>query len=156
MPNLLTASSTSYLGVYVRHWPEGYPTVTSKNGKKRPALPPFVFGVPQSYLQQCKHNKPDRKVKKRKVDSESRALKENEETVDSDIIRSWDDLLTFCKSLPLIQVYTEDKVKLIKLDDKMPPSVVYSILIHRNFRVTAFRGHHQIAIKDLIQHVHMC
>ena len=66
LPNLLTASSTSYLGICVRHWPEGYPTVTSKNGKKRPALPPSVFGVPQSYLQQCKHNKPYRKVKKTK------------------------------------------------------------------------------------------
>ena len=32
----------------------------------------------------------------------------------------------------------------------MPPDVVYTILIHHNFRVTAFRGHHQIAIKDLI------
>ena len=31
----------------------------------------------------------------------------------------------------------------------MPPDVVYSIQIHRNFRVTAFSGH-QIAIKDLI------
>ena len=39
----------------------------------------------------------------------------------------------------------------MKLDDKMPPDVVYSILIHRNCRVTAFRDHHQIAIKDQIQ-----
>ena len=43
-------------------------------------------------------------MKKRKVDSESRAPKVNEETIDSDIIQSLGDLLTFCKSSPLIQV----------------------------------------------------
>ena len=34
LPNLLTVSSTSYLGV--RHWPEGYPAVTSKMAKRDP------------------------------------------------------------------------------------------------------------------------
>ena len=50
LPNILT-SGTKYIGICARHWPENYPTISIK-GKLRPAVPPSLFGVPNTFAQQ--------------------------------------------------------------------------------------------------------
>ena len=71
LPNILTTVTTKNIGVCVRHWPEGYPTVSVK-GHLRPALPPSVFGVPKTILPQTEVKTYGRDVKKRKVSSDVR------------------------------------------------------------------------------------
>ena len=70
LPNILPACDTKNLGVCEKHWPVDYPTISVK-GKRRPANPPFIFGLPKSFLPQTYYSS-SRDVDTRKVSSEAR------------------------------------------------------------------------------------
>ena len=54
------------------------------------------------------------------------------------------------RTLPLLQDYSSNQVKLLKLDDNILPSIDYSVVIDKTFHVTAFRVNYQVTIRYLI------
>ena len=152
LPNILTTDTTKNIGVCVKHWPEGYPTVSGK-GKLRPAVPSSLFGVPKTFLPQTEVKTHGRNVRKKKVNSDARNNNVDKTAVkcDIDTIQSCDAFVEFCKTLPpRIQGEPSNQVKLFKLDESVPPKVAYSIIVDGAFHVIVFRGTCQIKVKDLI------
>ena len=148
LPNVIENVS-KYIGICEKHWPVGFPKVRKK-GADRPLDPPSLFeNVPHSYLRQTIAS-PDRQVKKRKVLNDVRTPMPAVSTpVNADIIVSWDRLITYCQSLDLTLTVNNDYIMLLKING-VPPRVVFSVVIYRDFNVTCFSFNNKIVVRDLL------
>ena len=91
------------MGVCANHWHVGFPKVKLKSSE-RPCYPLSVFeGIPKSFCPQTLISLP-RNIKKHKVDIDSRnsATNHNIEVEDTDMIKSWDNLIVLCQGLQFI------------------------------------------------------
>ena len=129
--------------------PVDYPTISVK-GKRRPANPPSIFGVPKSCLPQTYYSS-SRDVDTRKVSSEARTRQTTTvpSPVDPDIIQTWESLKEHCKTLDYIIDASEDEINLYKVEGTLP-KIVYSLNIDSKFHVSAFKGNTRIETRDLI------
>ena len=131
---------TDYMGICEKHWPPNFPTVRVK-GHDLPLNPPSVWSVPDSFYRQLKS--PDRDVKKRCIDVESRRsfsdATPDEIEVDPDRIESWKSLVNFCQGLEFSLTINEDSIVLFCCNG-MPPKIDFSITINRDFSLSCYRG----------------
>ena len=103
LPNKLNVCSKS-AAICAKHWPPNFATVRKK-GAVRPRDPPSLFGgVPKSTFLQTKQRIKNRHVQERKCTSAARRELEAErckaKKEELDKICSWNDMITFCGSLP--------------------------------------------------------
>ena len=89
----------------------------------------------------------DRSVEVRTVTAESRAARENL----GDEILSWNDIIKNCKKLDrgLILKSKNTCIKIFKLSGE-PPDVEFSLFLHNDFRVDAYRRMKKIVLRDII------
>ena len=150
LPNILTSSPTKHVGVCELHWPKGYVTVTVQGGKKQPRDHPSVFDTPASFHRQTTPSV-NRDVQRRAVDSECRAERKRQILAEKDKIVDWAKLKEYCNKLTEIMVReTNSTIELLKLDG-FPPQVSFSVFIDSDFKVTAFRKHIQIPLRDVVR-----
>ena len=55
----------------------------------------------------------------------------------------------YCKSLDLLCDLSTDVIKLYYIEG-MPPSIIYSIFINGDLKVTAYKGNYSINLRDVI------
>ena len=95
LPNTIK-EPTRYMGVCANHWHVGFPKVKVKGSERHRDPPPVFEGIPKSFCPQTLVS-PPRDIKKRNVDIDSRnsATNHNIEVEDTDVIKSWDNLIVF-------------------------------------------------------------
>ena len=88
------------MGVCANHCHVGFPKVKVKGSERSPDPPSVFEGIPKSF---CPYTlvSPPRNIKKRKVDIDSRnsATDHNVAVEDTDVIKSWGNLIVFCQGL---------------------------------------------------------
>ena len=133
-----------------KYWPTDFPRKRYQGILGyRPINAPSEFGTtPASFLPQSTIPI-ERKVHDRNVSSESRAKRTKREDKQRNNIGSWDDLKIYCKSLDLLCDLSNDFIKLYYIEG-MPPSIIYSIFINDDLKVTAYKGNYSINLRDVI------
>ena len=132
------------------HWPFGYEKITVQGGKQRSKFPPSEFERPSSFSHQTRVSS-DWDVKRRSVDSNSRHERSKLNKMEKDTIKDWTDLKNYCANIPDISFHaTDDAIDLIKLEG-FPPQVNFSICITKEMKVSAFKKHMQVPLRDIIR-----
>ena len=150
LPNILEKPPTEHVGVCELHWPFGYEKITVQGGKQRPKFPPSEFETPASFSRQTRASS-DRDVKRRSVDSNSRHERSKLNKMEKDTIKDWTDLKNYCANIPDISFHaTDDAIDLIKLEG-FPPQVNFPICITKEMKVSAFKKHMQVPLRDIIR-----
>ena len=130
------------------HWPSGYETY-KKKGSFRPVHPPSVFYLPASFQRQSTTT--PRNVESRNVDADSRRKADEDKSCvpHPDLIVSWDDLLHYCRQLPVDVVKKEDRMILSEIAGD-PPCIQYSLSIFKDLSILSYRGSTKVHCNDLI------
>ena len=108
-----------------------------------------VFDIPASFHLQTTPSV-NRDVQQRAVDSECCAERKRQILSEKDKILDWAKLKEYCNKLTEIMVReTDSMIELLKLDS-FPPQVSLSVFINSDFKVTTFRKHIQIKLRDVV------
>ena len=150
LPNVV--NDTESKRICIKHWPENFKTVPRK-GKQVPANLPSVFSLPKSFCRQSIGE--PRNLKQRGVDSESRSSHDNEKKdllmKVKDMIKSLSELEIFCKKIDnILFAKRDDSIQLHEISDKIPPTLLFSIIIYNNFTVDCYKDGYYIPVRDLL------
>ena len=77
-----------------------------------------------------------------------------EQKVDEDIIGDFSTLTSHCFDRFYGKYFvniSSDSLKISKLDDESPPDLKYCLIIHKDFKVEAYRGRKKIPTRDIIK-----
>ena len=148
LPNKLISEITPNIGICLKHWPIGYRTVKVQGSNCKPADPPSIFGLPNSFTPQSSKTIA-REIDKRGVSSETRQKTSERLDQKKDTISCWNDLVKYCRSLPVAFQDVKDSIRLVKLDDSLI-SVEYSLVIANDFQVSANKGSKKIPVRHLL------
>ena len=133
-----------------KHWLPDFPRKNCQGPLGyRPSKAPSEFGTtPLSFLPQTQSTV-ERNVEDRNVSAESRAKRTKLDLEQRDFIGCWDDLRTYCETVDLVSDLGTDFIKLYHIEG-MPPTIIYSIFISRDMKVTAYKGSSSINLRDVI------
>ena len=95
------------------------------------------------------HKHQGRNVERRNVSAESRAKRIKVDAEKCDLIGCWDDLRIYCANINLATDLGNDIIKLHHIEG-MSPSIIYSIFISRDMRMSAYKGNSSINLRDVI------
>lgn len=150
LPNVIT--DTPGKKICIRHWPENFETINRK-GHQVPKKPPSIWPVPNSCCRQTL-SKP-RNASQRGVDSESRQKNAEKRRLadqeNADIISDFNALEEHCRSLDdLLFKKRDDHILLVEFSDDIPPTHIFSIIIHENFSVDCFKSNYRVPVRSLL------
>ena len=148
LPNKLISEITPNIGICLKHWPIGYRTVKVQGSNCKPADPPSIFGLPNSITPQSSKTIA-REIDKRGVSSETRQKTSARLDQKKDTISCWNDLVKYCRSLPVVFQDVKESIRLVKLDDSIV-SVEYSLVIGNELQVSANKGSKMIPVRHLL------
>ena len=135
-------------GVCEKHWPTGYERMRKK-GFDRPKHPPSVFhGIPATFSSQTLVSSP-RETEKRKVDFDSRNSATKRAKIDADTIENWEDFVAFCKKLNYNINEENSQLSIYKISPQ-PPSIVFSIIISKDFSVVCYNCSERISVRNFL------
>ena len=130
-----------------KHWPDGCQTKPIQGGAQRPIAPPSLFGITSKVYFMQTINGPKRNTRERLITAESREL----EAKSRDQIVNWQGVIKYCKEFKnsFIVKTNEHEIKLLEISSE-PPNVEFSLTVHDDYSVVAYRRHRKISIRDLI------
>ena len=153
LPNYIDINNvTQWMGICEKHWKPGYEFKHVQGGAKKPIHPPTEFGdTPRSLHRQTVKPSHSRKSESRNVLLEERSKIYADKEQEKDRIKSWNSLVTYCKSFDLTVFHNDDYIRLCKLSEQtFPPKIDFSIQIKKCFNVQAYRGSTNIPLSDIL------
>ena len=159
LPNVLKQAKNvdgtykSHVVVCYKHFPPNVQTKIQPGGSVVPVEAPSFFGTTStSFFSQTSPT--PREPEKRNVTAESRSKMLEEQKVDEDIIGDFSTLTSHCFDRFYGKYFvniSSDSLKISKLDDESPPDLKYCLIIHKDFKVEAYRGRKKIPTRDIIK-----
>ena len=118
-----------------------------------PIEPLSIFGTTSLSLFTQTAPQTPREPEKRNVTAEAWAEHQQAVFVDKDVIYNFEGLENHCFDKfysKLFVTLSNGSLKICKLDDECPPDLKYSLIIHDDFKVDAYRGRKKIVTRDII------
>jgi len=145
LPSKVTINDESVL--CEKHWPKDFQRKKCQGPLGyRPCHPPTIFGTtaPSCFVQTSSSHLRD--IENRKVSIQARNMGKKED----DLIKSWDDLKRYCLKLNLVTDMSEDRmIKLYRIQG-IPPTILFSVIIDNNRKVSAFKRNTPVPLRNVI------